>query len=320
MLTIFRLTFCSLVLLSTSFAQELKLDSSRLVIVLPVENDGIKRFAAKELAKHLKLITGHEIPIKIEPAEKDVFPIYVGKSAPGDDDKLAPEEARRVIGKQGIWLWGEDKISIDRGTDEKNAVSDVRHRYRHINRTGTLFAVYRFLQDELGVRWIVPGDRGITVPKWSTYTIHAGKEKWVPRLGKRFLYNMYSIPAFKEAIEGRKDVPGWLANKPHEEIQRETDDVSIWQRRMLMGQRRMILCGHTFGYWARKHAEEHPDFLALTKDGKRKFSIHAKACVSHPDLPACFVQDWLKEREKRIPSLRNAMECGESDHHCRSWS
>ena len=47
-------------------------DFSTTAIVLPEKSDSIKRFAAIELKKHLRLITGHEFPItdKIEKASK----------------------------------------------------------------------------------------------------------------------------------------------------------------------------------------------------------------------------------------------------------
>ena len=47
------------------------------------------------------------------------------------------------------------------------------------NRTGTLFAVYNFLENELGVHWYEPGDNGIIYNKMPAIRIPVKSHSWI---------------------------------------------------------------------------------------------------------------------------------------------
>ncbi|MDM7462032.1 MAG: alpha-glucuronidase family glycosyl hydrolase, partial [bacterium] len=101
-----------------------------------------ERYAADELAKCLQQITGAVFDVR----EADTLPpraIVVGQGALAD--RLQADIDRRTLG-------GEETLLLCR--DGYLLLSGGRPR-------GTLYAVYRFLQRQLGVRWWTP---------WATQT------------------------------------------------------------------------------------------------------------------------------------------------------
>ena len=126
-------------------------DFSTTAIVIPKESDSIKRFAALELQKHLRLITGHDFTITNEIGEASKS-FMVGIKPESDQEPLGDEEARYLVTEKLVYLYGDDQIRRRRGSDQNNALDSKR------NRAGTLFAVYNFLENELGIHWIEPGD------------------------------------------------------------------------------------------------------------------------------------------------------------------
>ncbi|MHB8902283.1 MAG: beta-N-acetylhexosaminidase family protein [Thermoguttaceae bacterium] len=105
------------------------------IIVLPDQPTPVEKTAARELAEHLKQVTGAQFAVI---AEKDAPPqgkslIFVGNTA------KAPKKE-----------YPFDEILIR--TDGGNLVL-AGHAKR-----GCLYAVYSFLQDQVGVRWWAPDE------------------------------------------------------------------------------------------------------------------------------------------------------------------
>ncbi|MHC4874611.1 MAG: hypothetical protein ACYTFY_22395 [Planctomycetota bacterium] len=117
--------------------------------------------AVKELEKHLELITGKDIPvIKGKKPSAGKYPFYVGIPGPGNNKELASQESRWQITPEGAYFTG-DLTGYG---------------------TGVQSAVYSFLEDQLGVNWIEPGDEGIVYKKMSTLALRGGEFNWIPKL------------------------------------------------------------------------------------------------------------------------------------------
>src|SRR5690606_35708443 len=125
-----------------SNAATVEVSPDKGVIMLPAEPTAIEQQAAEELAKHLALITGVDMPIVKDGASTDDsrYVFHVGVRPESDHVPFVTDEARWRITPAGAWFCGGDRF-------------------------GTQFAVYDFLEDQLGVRWIQPGDRGIAYTK-----------------------------------------------------------------------------------------------------------------------------------------------------------
>ncbi|MBQ1455366.1 MAG: hypothetical protein IIZ25_05930, partial [Thermoguttaceae bacterium] len=112
------------------------------IITLPEEASAVQQTAASELARFLNEITGAEFPVLTESAETmspDVKQLAIGPSKTTDLLlKAAGEEGERDD-------YAYDAVRIARSGD---SIVLSGHRVR-----GMLYAVYTFLENDLGCRW-----------------------------------------------------------------------------------------------------------------------------------------------------------------------
>ena len=97
---------------------------------------GLSADARAELERHLALVgaMGTSRPTVA------ALTIVLGEKAPGAGEPEAHTSYAKLVGDR-LYLWGDDK-----------------------NCPGTLFAVYGFLENILGVVWPMPGDANIVAP------------------------------------------------------------------------------------------------------------------------------------------------------------
>ncbi len=111
------------------------------------------KIAADELQTHLKLTTGLTLPITNTPGHPMIaLGNNPAASAAGIQTEALPYETVRIVTKNGnLYLLGRDLpndgVTIHGG-----------HSF------GTLYAVYEFIERVLGVRWLLPGERGAYIP------------------------------------------------------------------------------------------------------------------------------------------------------------
>lgn len=251
-------------------------DPAKAVIVLPTNADPLKQDAAQELQKHLNLVTGGAIEIVTgDQVPKGKYAFYVGVPKPGDDKPLASEEARWVITPKAGYLYGTE----GRGK-------------------GALFAVYSFLESQLGIRWLEPGDVGIAYEEQVPLKLEAGEFQWIPQL----VYRGIRQGLRKDRVPQPKGIPetdAFLISR--EAHNAEVADTIQWRDRMRMGGSRPG-GSHAFSDWWKKYGKEHPQYFALNKFGKREPVPLAKAeqtdefvkiCPSNPKVVEQIVADWL---------------------------
>lgn len=272
-------------------------------IVLPAAPSAVQVFAAQELQKHLGLISGAEIPIRAELGDA-TRPFYIGAWPLGVDFMLAPEEGRWWVNDSCAWLCGEDSHPEPVPAGKDISVRAVTRQPR----TGTLNAVYDFLEKQFGVRWIEPGDRGISHPVTpGTLTLTIGEGGWKPgQLIKRGLRS--GLP--NRLADYNQDLPEPF-QLTEKQFQQKGDDVGAWLKRMRMGTSLELHYGHAFTTWWEKYGAEHPEYFALFK-GKRaparpKMPHTIKMCPSSPGLHQQIIDNWLaqKPRPKCINTCEN---------------
>ncbi|MBT5058806.1 MAG: hypothetical protein HOM68_19850, partial [Gemmatimonadetes bacterium] len=270
-------------------------DSSAIVIAAPAHD--IQRFAAAELQGHLTRVTGHTIQILVgESSCARCF--HIGMPAPGDDTPLAPEEARYAITPQAIYLYGSDRIRV---SGDKPARSILGSGAMQHNQVGTLFAVYLFLEEQLGVRWLEPGEAGIVAPPRSELRFPITTQSWQ----SPFTYqrNLRSY-AWRGADEPAVYLPDAFVLSTDEALSRRAE-LDLWLRRMRMGARDHLNFGHAFHDWWEPHGEEHPEYFALNGNGvrgplSRDRPDRVKMCVSQPGVVKQALDDWSVEREASL--------------------
>ncbi|MBM3496513.1 MAG: DUF4838 domain-containing protein, partial [Armatimonadetes bacterium] len=241
---------------------------ARAVIVTQMAATQTEILAARELRDHLVAVTGAKFEIMSNAADVEGSAIIVG---PGPiASRLFPDVDFGSLGSEELVI----KVSGD-----KLLLAGGRPR-------GTLYAVMRFLQTRLGVRWWAPWASHI--PKKATLTIGDMDMRDRPAFESR---DPFWFPAF--------DATWAIRNGSNSQHSRITPDMGG----------KIVYKGfvHTFFPLVppEQHFEQHPEWYSLIR-GKRQHQ-GAQLCTTNPELRAKLVEgvrQWLKETpEARIVSI-----------------
>lgn len=242
--------------------------------------DQIDREAAEELQTHIRTASGAELPI-IEVPDATALPadgthLVIGAGPAEqlgvDVDELAPEEYLvRTVGRNIIFT-GHDLGS--RGGDPAAKVDAS---------TATLWAVGRFLDNQMGVRWLWPGEIGTYVPKRRTIVAPELDVRERPVIEQRKLRTAVHAGPADEAWRLLTD----------EERMTLAEELNRWKYRHQMGSRSTFRFGHAFGHWWEEYGEEHPEYFATPPEGFRPMRTNrAKLCVSNPAVAEQVIAEW----------------------------
>jgi hypothetical protein len=247
------------------------------VIVTSENPNAVVRYAAQELVYHVEKATGVTLSITTETSapRTNMARVHLGDSpatrAAGiASTSLAAESfvLRTDSRANAVFIAGNDGTGdpLDRDTS-----------------AGTLFGVYEWLERELGVRWVWPGELGTFVPKTSNVTAREVNETIAPRFFQRHV---------RPGLSFKSDHPALgFTPKAAEEYAREQ---TILLRRNRMGRGVRMSYGHAFTDWWEKYGKEHPEWFQLVngKRGPAKSGARYAMCVSNPDLHREIVARW----------------------------
>ncbi|QDU92917.1 DUF4838 domain-containing protein [Lignipirellula cremea] len=267
--------------------------------------------AAEELAGYIEQICGekpqliHGAPdplparavwLGVQPAVRQLFPQV-------DFDFAHPEEILLSANDQHLVIAGRDRWDpehlIVEGIDEKIVGRQLEY--------GTANAIYTFVQDHLGVRWLWPGKLGEDVPQRATIAIEPFTYRHHPQIrGRGGVFN------FSE-----------LSNRGYG---RSHD----WTRRQRLQLNSLQTAGgHAFAQWWDRLHETQPELFALQPNGQRDGhpSPHnAKLCQSNPAVWKQWlldVEEQLKEDPNRTVFNGSPNDGWSSGHcvceKCRAW-
>jgi hypothetical protein len=317
--------YCSIVIVigcSCNIIQATTINLDQSQIYVAPRADKVKQFAATELRDHLKLVTGKAIPLikNLKALQNNKFTFMVGKPAPQikkqlkKQRKLAAEAAYYSLSKNDkrLYLWGDDYIS-SRYTTPRATCAAIR------NRTGTLSAVYDFLHNELGVRWIRPGKDGISYRKQHSFNIKNKNYVWQPTM----LFSGFRTEAWRPRVinECRAATPKKMRVTAAYLQKQRTKDL-IWQRRMKFSSARIPEYQHAFTRYWEKYGKQHPKWFALGKNGKRGVAAGQRAdrlklCVSNSQLLDAIAAQWkAKWLRNKNYNIYNACP-NDSQGYCR---
>ena len=142
---------------------------SSYVIVLGADAIESEKTAAQQLQDNLQKVTGVNLPIKSEAEVKASAPqILVGLSA--RVRRLLPHQDWKALGSDGIVLQTSGPNLILAGGRPR----------------GALYAVFEFLEKQVGCRWWAPGES--TIPKTSTLQIPLQNMVYAPAIRTRELF------------------------------------------------------------------------------------------------------------------------------------
>lgn len=255
-------------------AEEIQVDPAQAVIEVSPRCGAVAEFAAKDLQKHLKLITGKEIPV-VRKAKPGKYPFRFVKTA-----GLKPEEARWEVRKDGTIFTGDDAPAPKR----KHFSLTLK------SRTGSISAVADFLERQLKVRWLEPGEDGIYYIPSPVLKLRTGSNAWDPgRLVMRGIRPDYNRNGGKK----NERIPESLIldRRTHE---KKCAASILWFKHHRMGQSVSIPLGHSFTQWWKRYGKEHPEYFALVNGRRRPRYApdRVKMCVSNPALHREIVERW----------------------------
>ena len=209
----------------------------KFIIAYPDKALPVEKTAADELAKYLKLTIG-AAPIVVSESKLENpagANAYIGKCKFTRKQDLPvekfPQEGFQITVKNGrLFISGDD----GRGKPFANN-----------NRTGTLFGVYDFLEKEVGITWIWPGDSGEDIPELKQLRLEPFSRKDQPRLFYR----------------GLKFSAAYSRLEPAE----FNETMKYWFKRMKLSHVPKVWYGHSWGRYLDRTgmAEKHPEWLAL---------------------------------------------------------
>ena len=297
------------------------------VIVTRNRPIAVQQKAAEELQSHLEAMTGATVPIVTEAEmteadtpeanrpEREPARIYVGQS-----------ESLKALGIDTTTF--EPETLLVRTLDDENALvlagrdgGDSDEPFYGDLQTGTLYAVYDFLQDELGCRWVWAGPTGRVVPERSTVAVNDLDIKETPELIRRHF--RAGVRPYARQF-GRAHYPRYMKSTLDDFYKPLMLDERHWLKRMRMGESDKPHYGHAFTLWYDKYHDKHPEVFALQKDGTRGLPHDSypkkfvKLCVTSDKLVDMLIEQFKQKREK-YPGYRwlNAVENDGSLGFCR---
>ena len=292
--------FCAAFLARPSLAVTIVAQGKAVApIVIPDKPLKSVLYAAEELQTHVEKATGVKLPVIKESEVKEpegslvlVGPTLMTKEMGIDPESLPPEGYLVRATDFRLVLVGRDK---DLAVQDLNRVRIVDDPLHQLVQVGTLWAVYAFLDLELGVKWLWPGELGTVVPKRDMLRVDRSIHVSNPRLVKRHLrWPLKSKPYQQNLLK---------QGVSQERIDQMNREWWIWYRRQMMGSRYVVSAGHAFTHWWDRYQKEHPEWFAMRPDGGRYILSDAekkyvKLCVSNPEVIDTIYKNGLEGLKK----------------------
>jgi len=237
------------------------------------------RDAAVKLAEYIEKISGQEPKvIDGEPQPMPERAIWIGVQAvvqrlfPKTDFEFKhPEETLIAANQKHLVIAGRDRWDPQHMTAKGRLSTKTGMQQEY----GTANAVYTFLHDQLGVRWLWPGEEDVI--QRERIAIAPCEVRYHPQIRARAgLFTKLELGDHKEGPDLE-----WAR------VQRlQLDSMELEG-------------GHGFGDWWEKYSKTNPDFFALQPDGTRSpnpETKNTKMCESNPKV----WQQWLAEVDEQL--------------------
>jgi len=235
--------------------------------------------AAARLAEYIEKISGSKpmvmegeptpIPeraiwIGVQPVVKTLFPKSDFDFKHAEETLILANDKHLVIAGRDRWdpkhLEAKGRLSVKTGMQQEY---------------GTANAVYTFLRDTLGVRWLWPGEEDVLEKK--RIAIAPCDVRYHPQIRARAgLFTKLELGDHKEG-----------------------PDLEWGRVQRLQLDSMELDGGHGFGHWWDKYSKTHPEYFALHPDDTRSphpTPSNTKLCESNPQV----WQQWLTEVDEQL--------------------
>ncbi len=158
------------------------------------------------------------------------------------------------------------------------------------------WSVDRFLDTELGVRWLWPGELGTYVPEQKTIELMEIDHQGRPALGER---------GFRISISESHGTQGVPALFTKEESEQQASEARTWLGRHQMGKRTKLRFRHSFTHWWDKYGADHPEYFAQLPAGafvgrpdgfQQPYPAPTlvKLRLGNPDIDDAIIAEWME--------------------------
>jgi hypothetical protein len=253
-------------------------------IVLPEKAIPAESFAAKELSDHVKLISGVPLNVVKSPTGAAKTVIRLGRASNLGLNGFKRNWAKVVVVEGAVDIVGVDGTGL---VPSGNTAC------------GTLFGVYEFLERELGVRWLWPGELG---------TYYRRSKDVSAKVGEREIHPL-SFAEWRQC--GDANTPGW---NDRNNANRYYANERLWLRRHRFVVADGLAQGHGFTEHWEKYGKEHPEWFNMLPDGTRRpdplegngRQDLITLCTSNPDTVKMVVDGWkMKNPDAPINANEN---------------
>ncbi len=248
-------------------------------IVIAADAPGSVRLAAEEFVRHIARATGKApLPVRADGIGSGNGPaVFIGRSpatvrADIALDSLRDDGFRIVSRPDALYLAGVDNYGPDpvleinpwRAQEMVNSELELCA----LGSSGTLYAVYRFLQEYIGYRWVWPGESGTVVPQRSTI----------------------AVPEF--ALE---DAPDFAYRYAWFHMAFLAPEQLLWFKRIGLGGSFPVFANHSYNLFTAQYQDTHPEYFALA-DGERDtggrcaISGGGHLCLTNPEVVEAFAK------------------------------
>lgn len=225
--------------------------------------------------------------------------VYAESSAPTGYDGLiyvGPCQATKAAGIEGDYLATNAYVIRSFGDNLFLAGNDADS----LDGSGSAFAVYEFVGQQLNARWLWPGESGRYVPQCSDIIVEGLSEVVVPQL----LHSRLRAAGFLTGYDG------WAETSARNNF---INSQSHWLFSHQIARGISMEYGHAFeDYWD-LYGSTHPEYFALLPDGTRRpdpvTGSHAtliSMCVSNQDLHTQIIDNWEAEPPGNTPWIKGA--------------
>jgi len=223
---------------------------SRAAIVVSKDAPPLTRGAADELALYIEKISGakpevivgqpdrvpeHAIWVGYQPVLKKLFPKVDFEFKHAEEILLAANMNHVVLAGRDRWLPNHLVVK-----GRNSVIKGVQLEY------GTANAVYTFLQDHLGVRWLWPGETGEDILQQKTIALAPFTDRYHPQIRSRS--GLFRLSALGD---GRGYSHDWV------------------RRQRLQLDSLNLPGGHAYTTWYKRFYKTRPDLFAMQPDGTR---------------------------------------------------
>lgn len=298
---------------------------AKAVVVLPDESIPSQELASREFIYHVRKATGAELPLYREskiPADAK-YRVYIGSckaavQAGIDVEKLPPSGYVVKTSGNSLFIAGRDRQRVSR--DDKNLAKNLGKSY-FASWNGTLNGVYDFLENDMGVRWVFPGELGEQVQHTDDLTIMPTNRSGKPR----FKMTEFYLGGVKHG-----NFPGWSSQQSHDAYHNAQQ---LFLLRHRFGAVEMISYGHNYNNYWKRFGKTNPQFFNRLPNGARrpldlKNGHNVTLCVSQPLLWKQIIEDWKNSPERKPDNIlyKPMINACENDSpgmctctRCRSW-